>query len=87
MANSHDSNEPVAWVGPSWLHPETRTWVSESFAPEPIDGWIPLYTAPHQWQGLTEDEILRVCVPLGFAQLSPIEVARAIEAELKRKNT
>lgn len=37
--------EPVAWVGPSWLNPETRTWASESFAHKPIPGWIPLYIA------------------------------------------
>lgn len=39
------AQEPVAWVGPSWLNPETRGWESQSFSPEPIAGWIPLYTA------------------------------------------
>ena len=29
---------------------------------------------------LTEEEIERICASLGFAQLSPVEVARAIEA-------
>lgn len=28
---------------------------------------------------LTEEEVGRVCAPLGFAQLSPVEIARAIE--------
>ena len=42
------AQEPVAWVGPSWLHPETRTWESQSFAAKPIEGWIPLYTAPRE---------------------------------------
>lgn len=50
------AQEPVAWVGPSWLNPETRTWESKSFAPKPIKGWIPLYTAPRQWQELTKDD-------------------------------
>jgi hypothetical protein len=36
--------EPVAWVDPSWLHPETRIWESQSFSHKPIAGWIPLYT-------------------------------------------
>jgi hypothetical protein len=47
-----------------------------------------LYTAPprREWQGLTDEEIDRVVVLLGFAQLSPPEVARAIEQALKEKN-
>ena len=39
------------------------------------------------WQGLTDEEIERACVPLGAAMLSFTEVARAIEAKLKEKNT
>ena len=42
---------------------------------------------PRQWQGLTDEEIERACVPLGAAMLSFTEVARAIEAKLKEKNT
>jgi hypothetical protein len=51
----------------------------------------PLYTTPpaaqRQWQGLTDKEIEKACVPLGSAMLSFAEVARAIEAKLKEKNT
>jgi len=36
-------------------------------------------TPPPQRYPLTEEEIDAVCAPLGFAQLSPREVARAIE--------
>jgi hypothetical protein len=36
--------EPVAWVGPSWLNPATRTLAKKSFSSKPIAGWIPLYT-------------------------------------------
>ena len=32
-----------------------------------------------QRKPLTNEEIERVCTPLGFAQLSPVEIARAIE--------
>ena len=39
------------------------------------------------WVGLTDEEIERVCIPLGAAMLSFTEVARAIEAKLKEKNT
>ena len=38
------------------------------------------------WQGLTDEEVDRVCAPLGAAMLSFTEVARAIEAKLREKN-
>jgi hypothetical protein len=43
---------------------------------------IHLYDEPPaaQRQPLTDEQIDAVCAPLGFAQLSPREVARAIEA-------
>ena len=74
-----EKQEPVAWVGPSWLNPETRTWESESFAPRPIKGWIPLYTAPRQWQGLTDEERIE------FRRLGLVGV-EIVEAKLKEKN-
>jgi hypothetical protein len=39
------------------------------------------------WVGLTDEEIEKACVPLGAAMLSFTEVARAIEAKLKERNT
>ena len=52
-----------------------------------------LYAAPvrtkdpcHPWQDLTDDEIELVVANLGFAQLSPIEVARAVIAADREKN-
>ena len=81
------AQEPVAWVGPSWLNPETRTWESESFSPKPIKGWIPLYTAPRQWQGLTDDEIVLICGECAASHADDIRYARAIESKLKEKNT
>jgi hypothetical protein len=39
------------------------------------------YEIPQRQKPLTEEEIGRVCAPLGFAQLSPVEIARAIERE------
>ena len=77
------AQEPVAWVGPSWLNPETRTWESESFAPGPIKGWIPLYTVPRQWQGLTGEEVAELTLEhVGY----PVRLTGAIEAKLKEKN-
>jgi hypothetical protein len=43
--------------------------------------------AQRPWVGLTDEEIEQSCVPLGAAMLSFTEVARAIEAKLKEKNT
>jgi hypothetical protein len=43
--------------------------------------------AQRTWTGLTDEEIEKACVPLGAAMLSFTEVARAIEAKLKEKNT
>ena len=42
-----------------------------------------LYTHPHQWQGLTDDEITNI----GISCQSLHQVARAIEQALKDKNT
>ena len=39
-----------------------------------------------EWQSLTDDEINAVAAELGYAQLTPREVARAIEQALKEKN-
>lgn len=39
------AQEPVAWVGPSWMNPKTR-WQNDAFSSTEIAGWIPLYTAP-----------------------------------------
>lgn len=90
------AQEPVAWVGPSWLHPETRGWANDSFESIPIEGWIPLYTAPRQWQGLTADEIWQcnaappesaVEYHVCMAHQNVLDFAEAIEAKLRERNT
>jgi hypothetical protein len=85
------AQEPVAWVGPSWLNPETRTWESESFSPKPIKEWIPLYTTPRQWQGLTADEIwdewCKQTKPERDTRNFVAAFALAIESKLRAKNT
>ena len=40
--------EPVAWMNPSWIDPDTRGWASDSFESIQIEGWIPVYTAPNK---------------------------------------
>jgi hypothetical protein len=80
-----EQQEPVAWVGPSWLHPETRTWASQSFAHKPIAGWIPLYTAPprREWVGLTDEEVKEISLA---NRPYVIDMVRALEQRLKEKN-
>ena len=48
---------------------------------------IPLYTHPHQWQGLTDDEIRKVYFELYDSGLPTMCFAHAIEQALKEKNT
>jgi hypothetical protein len=75
------AQEPMAWMN------------DEGFGLYPTnDTAIPLYTHPHQWQGLTDDEIeelgLDLSNPAGeFVGLSDWKIfARAIEQALKGKN-
>ena len=78
--------EPVAWIDEFGNVFPLGAQRGPKHLNEPMK---PLYTTPpqRQWQWLTEEEIERACVPLGAAMLSFTEVARAIEAKLKEKNT
>ena len=69
--------EPVAWMYDCGNG--GRMYAEEL---DNVPGWIPLYTAPHQWQGLTDDEIEEA----GHLRMLPYSFARAIEAKLKEKN-
>ena len=70
--------EPNYWLG----------YGLQAHTEKPFEGATPLYTAqpqgisytPPQRKPLTDEEIARACVPLGWAILSFTEVARAIEA-------
>lgn len=75
------AQEPVAWVGPSWMNPKTR-WQNDAFSSIEIAGWIPLYTAPRQWQGLTEIEFRMLYVNTPDYKT----LWEAIEAKLRNKN-
>jgi hypothetical protein len=66
--------EPAAW---QWL--DTGTFRKKLPKTAERGAWNPLYAAPPQRKPLTDEEINAVCAPLGFAQLSPVEVTRAIE--------
>jgi hypothetical protein len=47
-----------------------------------------IYTHPprREWKGLSEEEVDVVAAELGYEQLTPRKVARAIEAALRSKN-
>jgi len=76
------AQEPVAWID--------EFGVIIRKLPIPIEGitgtkFIPLYTHPHQWQGLTDDEIRKLTFD-GFLDEYDKVFANAIEAKLKEKN-
>jgi hypothetical protein len=76
--------EPVAWVVPSWLNPDTRGWQSESFEGIPVKGWVPLYTSPppvaEPHKPLTNLEIADMFAKIKRAENPYLQFARAIEA-------
>ena len=82
MAEQPAQQEPVdsTQVSKVW-------WDGEKLMAKPIP-FVEFYKpAQRTWVGLTDEEIEQSCVPLGAAMLSFTEVARAIEAKLKEKNT
>jgi len=96
-AQQAEKQEPVAWMY-DFLNPDNRDevirdWTTQDYAEiEREKGFNvrPLYTAPRQWVGLTEEEAMQTWD--GIIKYAPGEVrvkdfARAIEAKLKEKNT
>ncbi len=83
VALAQQEQEPVAW---QWLN--SAYFRRKPPANAESGAWNPLFTHPprREWQSLTDDEINAVAAELGYAQLTPREVARAIEQALKEKN-
>lgn len=85
------AQEPVAYVSQHILNHFYAG--STSYIDNENDGirTIPLYTHPHPWQGLTDDEIHNIAdysFPFPSEMFDEIfAFARAIEQELKEKNT
>ena len=69
-------------MSPSWIDPDTRGWQSDSFESIPIEGWLPIYTAPQQrpWVGLTAEEAAECWTT------SATQTWKNFEAKLKEKN-
>jgi len=80
--------EPVAWVYPEGLEAfkSGKPWTAYGSSGE---GRIPLYLAPRQWQGLTDNEIVLICGECAASahQTDDLSYARAIEARLREKNS
>jgi hypothetical protein len=83
-----DEPQPVAWVYPEALEAfqQGKPWTA--YGRDNEGARIPLYTAPRQWVGLTDDEIVQAMykadeMAVGSTQMN---FARAIEAKLKEKN-
>jgi hypothetical protein len=79
-----EKQEPVAW-----MHKETgllRREISKA-ADWYSNYWQPLYAAPREWVGLTEEEIAAVMNgSVEGERMLPYQFARAIETKLKAKN-
>jgi hypothetical protein len=69
---------PGQYTVPLYAAPQPKAEPQEPVTT--LYGTLPIYdTAPQPRRRLTDEEIAAVVAPLGFAQLSPTEVARAIE--------
>ena len=82
------AQEPVAWKWKERVNNEFDSWVVTASEPPPYAiETHPLYTAPRQWQGLTDEEIDALDLDEDGLPSSHLEFARAIEAKLKERNT
>jgi len=89
-----EKQKPVAWMY-DFLNTDNREevirdWMTQDYVDiEREKGFNvrPLYTAPRQWVGLTDEEIGSVYVKWDETPgVSMADFARAIEAKLKEKN-
>jgi hypothetical protein len=78
--------QPVAWMHVQGNYEEPSLRQLDDF--ELDRGWeqYPLYTAPRQWVGLTEDELKLLWEQYGYKSAMCKPFAHAIEAKLKEKN-
>ena len=81
MDNSHDSNEPVAWVERDgelvWNNREAAIGRNLYISSQPSKPWV----------GLTTDEMIQVKDRFKLSGVNIAVAFRTIEAKLKEKNT
>lgn len=78
------AEKPVAWRWKEVKGEFVGDWMLTEIEPPPyVTESMPLYAAPRQWVGLTDEEIYQIGLdtPIGATNF-----ARAIEAKLKEKN-
>ena len=81
--NAAPAQEPVAWMT-KWENQDGE--IKYAVYEEKIGKFdIPLYTHPHQWQGLTDDEIEKVFESIETSTTHR-KIYHAIEQALKEKN-
>jgi hypothetical protein len=83
-----DEPQPVAWVYPEALEAfrQGKPWTAYG-SWDNGGGRIPLYTAPRQWVGLTDEEIMETVGQITtYRGEYEVAVGHAIEAKLKEKN-
>jgi hypothetical protein len=100
IGNPYRKDSPAYWAWSGWKAAskqpaqEPVAWVSES---ENLLSWdkfydhmTPLYTAPRQWQGLTNEErnnLWRDVIGWGDPSHDDEDLMKATESKLKEKNT
>jgi len=83
------AQEPVAWKWKERVNDEFDSWVVTASEPPPYAiETHPLFTAPRQWQGLTDEEIKEIIGPWGEKPIKGYtrKLFDQIEATLKEKN-
>ena len=75
--------EPVGF-----RHKTSGTFCTSGFELKALHQWIPLYTHPKQWQGLSDDEIWDIANFLGKNKEwdYPVMFAKTIDKALREKN-
>jgi hypothetical protein len=80
-AQEQPAQEPVAWMNDIAFSINKDELTADKFG-----DIVPLYTHPHQWQGLTDDEIDKIIEKHKLMWMTT-DFARAIEQALKDKNS
>ena len=80
--------EPVAWKWKERVNDEFDSWVVTASEPPPYAiETHPLYTAPRQWQGLTDEEFQAIAIKYALPTPTGLMYFKdEIEAKLKEKN-
>jgi hypothetical protein len=87
-ALAQQEQEPVAWMREGWgpdCGPYVEFYRNDEMGWRDRNGWTPLFTHPprREWVSLTEEERVKI-IEFGSTLA---DIARAVEAALKERNT